>query len=833
MLKELAPNIWTPQKLAAELSLRGAGVERIEYLSESLAHMYVGTVLELKKHPNADKLQLVKVDLGKKTIELVCGGTNLYKGMSVVVALVGAKVRWHGEGELTTLETAEIRGVKSEGMICAANEIGLAAAFPHAEREVMNLTDKKLKAGMPLSVALDLDHPVLDIEVTTNRPDLLGAIGLAREVATVTGSKFPPKACPLLQAKRCRRADLSQRLISPSAEARAEKLKIKNSLPLKVSVSDSKLCQRYQAVVMRNVQVKPSPWWLQKRLITAGIRPINNIVDITNYVLLLTAQPMHAFDYEKLNGHEIIVRTAKNGEKIEALDGNTYNLKDNMLVIADSKKSAAVAGVMGGQDSAIDSKTATIVFESANFDAVSIRKTSQALNLRSDSSLRFEKGLSTFGTAEALALAVELAEELANAEVASKAFDVKRGAYVSKKYSFPLAGFASYLGVTLKNAEIKKILVSLGFGVKMTAATLTATVPWWRDHDIEDGRDLVEEVARIYGYTRLPSTLPVGAPPMSSNDKTFYFEDLVKDYLRGAGFTELYTYSFISEQMLRNTDWNPKDCLKVFNPLSDDFVYMRPSLVPGMLKAIAENQEEQKNSNFFELSKTYFKQENQLPKELTTLTCAVYVEDNDLPYFYSGVNGFYKLKGMLNNLFEKFGLQVSENNSGEHLTFEHWGRKYPDQHHPARTIQFKIGDQHLGWAGQIFSGIQKKFLIERQVFICELNFEVFSSHMTTDKNGYQKVSRFPSVKRDISFFVDGKAEHKEIYDIIQRTSSLLIKTELIDVYKGKNVPQGKLNLTYRLLFNAQDRTLVASEVDAVLEKISLALKEKFKAEIRD
>lgn len=815
-LKELAPTKLTPEKLAAELSLASAGVEHIEYPARNLEKIVVGRVLEIKTHPNADKLRLVSVDLGGKTLEIVCGGSNLYKGMLTAVAQVGAKIRWHGAGDWVALAPAEIRGVKSEGMICAANEIGLAEAFPHADREVMDLTAfEGVPSGTPLARALKLDDAIFDIEVTTNRPDLLGVMGLAREVAAITGAKFK----------------------FPSVKLKAESLKLKANLPLKVKVADKKLCPRYQAVAMNNVKVAPSPWWLVQRLLSAGIRPINNIVDITNYVMLLTAQPMHAFDYQKLtrenNAAVIAVRRADEGEKIKALDGVSYKLDETMLVIGSGSKAMAIAGIMGGEESGITNDTTSIVFESANFDATSVRKTSQALNLRSDSSQRFEKGLSTAGTEMALAKAVELAQELAGATIASAVADVKAGPYKSKQYSFPVTGFREFLGAPIKPPEVKRILESLGFKTKIAGKKLTAVVPAWRDHDIEDGRDLVEEVARIYGYHRLPSTLPVGAPPMPNGDKTFYFEDLVKDYLRGAGFTELYTYSFVSEQMLQNTDWNPKSCLKVFNPLSDDFVYMRPSLVPGMLKAIAENQEEQKNSNFFELSKTYFKQENQLPKELTTLTCAVYVEDNDLPYFYSGVNGFYKLKGMLNNLFLKFGLQVSENHPGEHLTFEPWGRKYPDQHHPGRSIEFKIGDQHLGWAGQLFSGIQKKFLIERQVFICELNFDVFSSHMTTNQIGYKKVSRFPSVKRDISFFVDEKTKYKEIYDIIQETSSLLIKTELIDVYKGKNVPQGKLNLTYRLLFNAQDRTLVATEADAILDKIILRLKEKFGASLRE
>lgn len=803
-LKELAPNSWTPQKLAAELSLRGAGVEHIEVPAEQFAHMYVGRVTDLKKHPNADKLQLATVDVGKKTIELVCGGTNLYKGMSVVVALVGAKVRWHGEGELTTLQAAEIRGVKSEGMICAANEIGLAAAFPHAEREVMDLTDKKLKPGTPLSVALDLDHPVFDIEVTTNRPDLLGAIGLAREVATITGSKLKPPKLQVPMAKPSRILD----------KVGTTSYKLQANLPLKVSVADSKLCPRYEAVVMRKVKVSPSPWWLQKRLTTAGIRPINNIVDITNYVLLLTAQPMHAFDYEKLEGKEIVVRAAKNGEKIQALDGNTYNLKDSMLVIADGKRPAAIAGVMGGEATAITNKTTTIVFESANFDATSVRRTSQALNLRSDSSMRFEKGLSTYGTADALAMAMELAEDLAGAEVASKVIDTKRGAYVSKKYSFPVAGFASYLGIVLKNTEIKKILESLGFGVKMTAATLTATVPWWRDHDIEDGRDLVEEVARIYGYHRLPSALPTGAPPKAEKNKILSLEDKAKDYLCGAGFSELYTYSFISEALLKYINWPSDSALKVFNPLSEEFVYMRPSLLPGMLDTIAQNQEILEAGKFFEVSNVYLKNKSGLPQEASRLLAAAYSKTDS-------EHNFYEMKAIAQDLLLNLGITNVEMVQADNLLY-----------HPARVVQLNVGKQIIGYFGQLHPKITASGKIDRAVFVAELHLDNLIS-VLSEHSSYKGVSLYPSIKRDLAFVVSEKTIWQDILNVISRESDLIEKIELFDTYRGKNLGAGKKSLAVHLLLNAKNRTLEAKEADAVLEKISLALKEKFKAEIRD
>jgi phenylalanyl-tRNA synthetase beta chain len=392
-LKEYLALKETPEQFAARVSLSGPGVERLYPQGQELEGIVLGLVREVNPHPNADKLRVAKVDAGS-ALSIVCGGSNLAVGQWVAVAKVGAKVKWHGEGELVELKPTEIRGVASEGMICAANEIGLFDAFPHAEREILVLNDalelNALKAGSPLADVLGLaGDVVMDIEVTTNRPDAAGMVGLAREAAAILKRPFTWK---------------------PAAKIPASKAKFA------VTVADKKLCPRYLAVKLGGIKVGPSPWWLKRRLLSAGLRPVNNVVDITNFVMLELGHPIHAFDAEKLAGEAIEVRRARAGESMAALDGKTYTFDDSTLVIADAEKPVAVAGIMGGEHSGVTGATTSLVFEAATFDPVSVRRSARKLNLYSDAQLRFEKGLSTEAPALALVRAVELCLELAGGE---------------------------------------------------------------------------------------------------------------------------------------------------------------------------------------------------------------------------------------------------------------------------------------------------------------------------------------------------------------------------------------------------------------------------------
>ena len=500
----------TVDEFARRMSLSGPGVERLHRAGELLDKIVVGHVIEVKKHPNADKLRLATVDIGKRKLTVVCGGSNLQKDQWVAVALIGAKVRWHGAGDLVKLELAEIRGVKSEGMICAASEIGLADAFPHAEREILELGNAlgwsvgahrvrpdrgdvtsgrtqsarttHVQPGTPLADALGLaDDVVMDIEVTSNRVDAMGMVGMAREASAILGKKFF--------------------WTSPVGAHRVRPVR-KNDVS--VTLHDKKSCPRYMAVRVRGVTNGPSPWWLKRRLASAGLNSISCLVDITNYVMLELAQPMHVFDAAKLNmggkGPEIHVRLARPREKIQALNNKEYALDDKTLVIADAEQPVAIAGIIGGSRSAVGENATDVIFEAATFDPVSVRRTARRLNVYSDSQLRFEKGLSTEALPFALARAVELTLDLCGGKVTASPTDVRAGKYRSPAYSITTAEVDRKIGVEIPKTKQVNILRDLGFKVSVRGrGTLHAVVPWWRDHDIESGQDLVEEIARVHG----------------------------------------------------------------------------------------------------------------------------------------------------------------------------------------------------------------------------------------------------------------------------------------------------------------------------------------------
>ncbi|OGL73223.1 phenylalanine--tRNA ligase subunit beta, partial [Candidatus Uhrbacteria bacterium RIFCSPHIGHO2_02_FULL_60_10] len=530
-IKEYVSLRETPEQFARKLSLSGPSVERSYPQAPPFDKMVVGVITSIAPHPQADKLRVVATDIGGEVLELVCGGVNLSVGMKVAVALVGSKVRWHGQGDLVELQLAEIRGVKSAGMICGANEIGLADAFPHAEKEILDLTWCKAKAGTPLAKALDLEDTVFDIEVTTNRPDAFAIIGLAREAAAILGSKF-----------------LWREGVVPTP-AKAGRI-----LPLAVKNQAPKVCTKYLAVVMDNLCAGPSPWWLKSRLRQAGLRSVNAIVDITNYVMLEYGQPMHAFDYEQLAGKSIVVRHAQAGEKLKTLDGVEHDLAGEQVVIADGEKPVAVAGVMGGEHSGVTDKTTTIVFECATFDPVAVRRTARALNLHTDSSLRYEKGLPEELTRAALARAVELCQKVACGRVASKVIEVGASAKRRRKWLFRPAAAEAVIGVRIPRPRMVGILKSLGFGVtpksKIGDIKYEVTVPYWRARDIEDERDFAEEIARVYGYANLPSEIPSGRLPLAPTDPLLVAEDRAKVFLAAAGFTELLQYSLVSREIL-------------------------------------------------------------------------------------------------------------------------------------------------------------------------------------------------------------------------------------------------------------------------------------------
>lgn len=792
-----------PEVLAQKLSLHSATVEKIHSFDQAWKKIVIGQVKEIKPHPQADKLKLALVEIGPgRNLTLVCGGSNLWLGMKVAVALVGAKIKWHGQGEPVELKEAEIRGVKSAGMICSAGEIGLEALFPAKdERELINLSDFSAPLGTPLAQALDLEDYVLEAEITSNRPDLMSVAGLAREIAAWHNKKL--------------------------AEYKTKEIrKLRNKeIELRVEVREKKLCPRYQAVAVEGVTVKESPWWLKKRLWLAGLRPVNNIVDITNYVMLETGQPMHAFDAVKLltdkRGLEggltqIIVRKAEKGEKILALDGRGYNLKEEMLVIADEKRAIAIAGVMGGEESAVTTQTKTIVFESANFDPVSVRRTSRALNLYSDSQSRFEKGLSTESTEPALRKAIELTLKLVGGNLASKIIDVRAGKYQPRKYQIDLPEIAKFIGLEIPQNKIKSILNSLGFRLspgRGSPAGRQVVVPWWRDHDIEDSHDLVEEVARMYGYHNLPGVLPDGEIKIEMPSAELTWEDKLKNLLSGAGFTEVYTYSFISRLSLEKMRFDPKKCPRVANPLSEDFEYLRPSLLPGLLSIVKENQETYWEGKIFEISRVYQPRPHDLPKEESRILVAEWGDSK---------NGkeFFALKGWWDYLAEKFGIMTQiKRVSGQTL------------YHDGRAVQIFVDGQPFGLLAEIHPQILADFKIEKRVAILDFALSDFIK-FAQEYQPFKARPLYPAASRDISFMVDERKEYAEIVKVIQATDPLITAFKLFDVYSGKNISPSKKSLAFHISYQSPARTLTTEEVEAAHQKLIQKLERELGAEVR-
>lgn len=778
-----------PQSFASRVSLSGPGVERLYPQGVELEGIVVGHVLEVKPHPNADKLRIATVDIGSKKATIVCGGSNLEVDQWVAVAKVGSKVRWHGEGEPIELKPIEIRGEKSEGMICAANEIGLYDAFPHQEREIVDLgkslPDLKVKAGTPLADALGLSgDTVMDIEITTNRPDAAGMVGLAREAAAILKRKMLWKASKMPKAK---------------------------TLP-SIKVAEKKLCPRYIGVRIDGVTIGQSPWWLKRRLLSAGLRPINAAVDITNYVMLELGQPMHAFDADKLSQNTLVVRSAKKGEKMQALDGKTYNLEDGMLVIADADKPQAVAGVMGSETSAVTSGTSSIVLEAATFDPVSVRRTARKLNLYSDAQLRFEKGLSMMAPPEAMARAVELVLELCGGKVTGMN-DIQAHTYKAPSYSITFAKIDELIGIPMKKADCVDTLKRLGFAVKADAKKLTATSPWWRDHDIESGRDLVEEIARVYGYANLPAVFPPGIMP-EPPVKTLQLEDRTKELAKQAGFTEIYSYSFTSRETQEMAGYDPSKMLAIANPLSADFELMRTSLLPSLLQVAMQNQERFRHQKLFEVAQVYFPRENgwkNLPDEQPEFGALILGDDR----------AWREAKGLVEHVLS--GLGVTDMVWKPLANDPFW--------HPGRTVQAMSGNELLATVGELHPGLAEKYKFEGRVALVDLPLRhVF--HRATDAKRYRPIPTYPVSKRDLAVLVDTNVEVQEFVSRLLSIDTLIRNIEWFDTYKGKGVPEGKKSLAFHIEIGADDRTLETADVDAVMEKIIETSQNVFRAEIR-
>ena len=788
-LREYLKGKITVEALARELSLKSMSVERIHEVKPIFSGVITARILEIAKHPNADKLRLPTVDTGNPStsfragekLQIVCGAPNIEVGQIVPLAHEGAVL---GIGtENFTIKKTNIRGVDSNGMLCSPKELGLGD-----DHSGIMILPPETPIGKKLEEVIPLNDQVLEIEVTSNRPDAMSVLGLAREGAAALGLKFDFKpAKPDLKAAQ--------------------------NMPLSVKVLEPKLCPRYQAAVLTGVKVGPSPLWLQARLLASGLRPINNLVDITNYILLEYGQPLHVFDYEKLAGQEIIVRKAKAGENIMALDGKIYDLKPENMVIADAKAPVAVAGVMGGEESAATEKTKIIVFEAANFNPVSVRKTARALNLHSDASGLYEKGLYPKNTECALLRAIELTQEWAGGKMASKIFDA--GVKIDKplKIKFDLAQVKRYLGAEISLAKVKSILQTLGFSV-IGGKVLTVAVPWWRAHDVAADYDLIEEIARLYGYHNLPAVMPAGEIPAGQKDPGFFWESAVKNYLAGLGFCEVYNYSMVSSGLLNKVGFDPKHAVKIANPLNEEMEYMRTTLMAGILKTAADNLNNFSEQKIFELSAVYLPtKDNDLPEELPKLTGAL---------VGGGEEAFLAAKGTVEFLLKKMGIK-------------NWEMKLTDQSCPlwqkGLALDIFLNDKFLGQFGLINDNILEKFGINKPVAVFDFDFKVLASLGSTVKS-FLPLPAFPGSSRDLAVVLDEKISWQKISRLMEKINPLVVGVEYLSTFSGESLGEGKKSLALRLVFRAPNRTLKSEEVDGIVKTAVASLEKEFGAKLR-
>ncbi len=784
-----------PQEIAKRLTLSTVEVENVRVMGQGLEQVVVGIVKSVEKHSNADKLSVCRVDIGKKELQIVCGGSNVHVGMKVALAQIGAKVRWHGQGDLVELKPVEIRGVASEGMICASDEIGLGEMYRKTEeKEILDLSGIKAKVGTPLAKALGFVDVVFEIDnkSLSHRSDLWGHVGIAREVSALFNKTVRPYKTPSIPKGK--------------------------GVKLSVEIEEKKLCARYMAVCVHEVVVAPSPAWMQSRLQACGVRPINNIVDITNYVMLELGQPMHAFDASHFKTKRIVVRKAKNGEVLKALDGKEFALTKEMLVIADTAAPIAIAGIMGGEESSVNEETTMVILESATFDASSIRRTSNALGLRSESSARFEKGLTVERAELALRRAIALMLELCpNAKVASAVVDKKQVKTPKRFVDMSSESVERVLGLSIPFAITKQILIRLGFGVVRRGQALRVVIPNWRsEKDISIPADIIEEVIRIHGFSRIRPSLPLFSivPPVDNPLRTLEYK--MKQLLaHECGFTETYNYSFVSPELLEKIGLNLEDHFELGNPIAKDRPYIRRNLFPNMLENVEANLHRFDAVRLFETGHVYVKDDmtGDLPAQDLFLGLAYAAKETDIP--------FYAIAGAMQRVFTRLNISLVFRKDID----------VPPWQHPGRAAHFLVGEAAIGWMGELHPFVAKKLGIESRVAILEMNLNALLPHLGGEKF-YRPIPPYPRVTRDIAFVVSKEIAHIMVVEALQKISPLIVGVELFDVYEGKNIPAGKKSIAFHIVYQSSDRTLEAGEVDKIVVDIEKALVSNFFAEIR-
>ena len=776
----------TVEELCDRMVMAGFEVEDIEDLSQSMENVVAARILRLRKHPDADKLQLCGMDVGSGTpIQIITGADNVFEGALVPAALHDSRLP-NG----THIKRGKLRGLPSEGMLCSGEELCLGEAdYPGAEVDGILILREDAAPGTDMREILGLDDVIIDFKITANRPDCQSVLGVAREVSVALRTDFHPP----VPAYRTKGGDIREHI--------------------GITVEDYDLCPRYLGRVVKNLRIAPSPKWMQASLRAAGMRPINNIVDITNFVMLETGQPMHAFDLRDVRGARIIVRRARPGEPITTLDGRKHTLTNDMLVIADADAPSCLAGIMGGENSEIVSDTVDVVFESANFDGTCIRKGALSLGMRTEASAKFEKGLDPLNTLPAVNRACELVEMLGAGEVVDGVIDIVNNIPEPTVLALRPDKINALLGTDVSTETMQDILRSLQFGVDGE----TISVPSWRG-DVGHYSDLAEEVARFYGYNNIPCTLVSGESTLGGYSDEQLLEQRLGSLCRAAGYDEIITYSFISptyyDKIRMPADSPERESFKILNPLGEDTSIMRTTTLPSMLEILTRNYNfRNKEVKLYELGRTYHlggKDGLAIEKKYLTLGT------------YGAKVNFFTVKGLVEAIMKDL--------RAESVRFEACTDN--PSYHPGRCATVWAGDECIGVFGQIHPLVAANYGVDTELYCAELSLEKLLGACGPDPI-YTPLPKFPAVTRDIAVVCDKAIPVAKLIDCISKAGGKYLKgCSLFDIYTGSHIADGKKSVAFSLTLRADDQTLTDDHAEETMKAVLDALERDFGASMR-
>lgn len=782
----------TAQEYTDAMTLSGTKVENYEKLDADLDRIVVGQIDKIEKHPDADKLIVCQVNVGAESIQIVTGAPNVHEGDKVPVVLAGGRVAGgHEPGSRVAggikIKKGKLRGIESNGMMCSIEELGSSRdMYPDAPENGIYILPQDTEVGADVVKLLGLDDVVFEYEITSNRVDCYSVIGIAREAAATFRKKFcPPQVTPTGNEE-----DVNDYI--------------------KVTVKDTDLCPRYCARVVKNIKIGPSPKWMQRRLASVGIRPINNLVDITNYVMEEYGQPMHAYDLDTIAGHEIIVKRAEEGEKFTTLDGQERQMDPSVLMICDGEKSVGIAGIMGGENSMITDDVKTMLFEAACFDGTNIRKSSKKVGLRTDASGKFEKGLDPNNAQAAIDRACQLVEEMGAGEVVGGMVDVYSRKKEPVRVPFDADAINALLGTNIPREDMLSYFRMID--LEYDENTNEVIAPTFR-HDLFRLADLAEEVARFYGYDNIPTTLPKGEATTGKLSFKLRIEEVARNVAEYCGFSQGMTYSFESpkvfDKLLLPEDAPERKVISIMNPLGEDYSIMRTMSLNGMLTSLATNYNRRnKNVRLYELGNIYLPKAlplTELPEERMQFTLGMY-----------GEGDFFSMKGVVEEFLEKAGLSQKE------IYDPKAGKTFL---HPGRQANIIYDGTVIGYLGEVHPDVADTYGIGERAYVAVIDMPEVVSRANFDRK-YEGIARFPAVTRDISMVMPKEIMVGQVEKVIEDKGGQYLESyALFDLYEGAQIKEGHKSVAYSIVFRAKDRTLEEADVSKAMDAILGALEE--------